>query len=166
MPVVIDPELRILPHDHKIFVLHPGEGKRFYGDFIEMGVVFLDIPGISFDTPPDIDDANLRNRLRMARRIGLWRRRGSPEDDAPSRNPDDYTVSHPLAEAPRFAREVHELYSTAKAGDLIIIPGKGYNTTVFLVNLRRISSLIIRFAVADIHMTTSRPVQLSGIPSI
>lgn len=131
MTIIVDPAIRILPDDHRIFVLHPGEGKRFYGDFQATDSVFLDLPGIAFSAPPDINDTNLRNKLRMARRISIWRRRGSVLDDKPSRNPDDYAVTTVAVEAPRFVHEVHDLYAEAKAGDLIIVPGKGYGSTVF-----------------------------------
>jgi hypothetical protein len=131
MTIIVDPAIRILPDDHRIFVLHPGDGKRFYADFQATESVFLDLPGISFSTPPDINDSSLRNKLRMARRISIWRRRGSTADDTPSRNPDDYAVSTTAAAAPRFVHEVHDLYTEAKAGDLIIVPGKGYNSTVY-----------------------------------
>ncbi|MER9654393.1 hypothetical protein NKJ26_12870 [Mesorhizobium sp. M0152] len=131
MSIIVDPAIRILPDNHRIFVLHPGEGKRFYGDFQASDSVFLDLPGISFPTAPDLNDTSLRNKLRMARRIGIWRRRGSNPDDKPSRNPDDYAVTTVTVDAPRFVHEVHDLYTEAKAGDLIIVPGKGYGSTVF-----------------------------------
>ncbi|MBZ9742353.1 hypothetical protein [Mesorhizobium sp. CO1-1-4] len=131
MTIIVDPAIRILPDDHRIFVLHPGEGKRFYGDFQATESVFLDLPGVSFATPPDMNDTNLRNKLRMAKRIGIWRRRGSKVEDTPSRNPDDYAVTTVAADTPRFVHEVHDLYTEAKAGDLIIVPGKGYGSTVF-----------------------------------
>ena len=67
----------------------------------------------------------------MARKISVWRRRGSEPADRPSRNPSDYSVSNPLAEAPRFVHEVHDLYAAAHKGDLIIVPGRGYNSTVY-----------------------------------
>jgi len=131
MTIIVDPAIRILPDDHRIFVLHPGDGKRFYGDFQATESVFLDLPGISFSRPPDLGDTNLRKLLRMARRISIWRRRGSVPDDKPSRNPDDYAVATEAGEAPKFVHEVHDLYSEARIGDLIIVPGKGYGSTVF-----------------------------------
>lgn len=131
MTLILDPAIRILPEAHKIFVLHPGQGKRFYRDFAQTSSVFLDLPGISFATPPDIKNEHLRNKLRMARRIGLWRRADSPRKDTPSRNPDDYALKNPSGDTPRFVHEVHDLYTEAKAGDLIAIPGKGYDSKVF-----------------------------------
>ena len=131
MTIIIDPAIRILPEDHRIFVLHPGEGKRLDSDFEATNSVFLDLPGISFSEAPDMNDTDMRNKLRMSRRISIWRRRGSAAKDEPSRNPDDYAISIEAANAPRFVHEVHDLYTEAKAGDLVIVPGKGYGSTVF-----------------------------------
>ncbi|MBZ9654658.1 hypothetical protein [Phyllobacterium lublinensis] len=132
MTVIIDPEIRILPDDHKVFVLHPGDNKRFYKDFVDTKSVFLDLPGISFAEPPKMDDEAIRNALRMARRISIWKRRGSVAKDKPSRDPNDYAVANPGSKAPKFVHEVHELYSEARRGDLIVVPGKGYESTVYL----------------------------------
>lgn len=131
MAVVIDPEIRILPDDHRIFILHPGDGKRFYADFFETNSVFLDIPGITLPAVIDIEDEDFRNRLRMAKRISLWHR-GSKKDDEPSRDASTYQVKNPAVQAPRFVHEIHDLYAEARPGDLIVIPGKGYNSTVYL----------------------------------
>lgn len=135
MAIVIDPEIRILPDEHKIFVLHPGDGKRFYADFIESGSVFLDIPGIILPTEIDIDNEDFRNTLRLAKRISIWHRSGRKKEDNPSREPSDYRVKNPSVKAPRFVHEVNDLYSEAKSGDLIIVPGKGYNSTVYIGEL-------------------------------
>ena len=131
MAVILDPEIRIIPDDHKVFVLHPGQGKRFYEDFAESDAVFLDIPGIEFNEKPDPDNEELRNHLRMARRIAAWYKSGAKDDNKPSRDPADYEVKNPAVDAPRFVNEVRDLYAEPRAGDLIVIPGKGYNSTVF-----------------------------------
>jgi hypothetical protein len=130
MVVIVDPAIRILPDNHRIIVIHPGDNKRFYNDFQFTEAVFLDLPGISFSTPPDMNNTNLRNTLRMSRRIANWRRSGSPVDAIPSRNSSKYAIASEGVNAPKFAHEVHALYTQAKAGDLVIVPGKGYKSTV------------------------------------
>ncbi|MGO8016304.1 hypothetical protein AB9E19_15265 [Rhizobium leguminosarum] len=132
MTIVIDPAIRILPDDHRIFVLHPGSSKRFYNDFQETSSVFLDLPGITFAARPDTDTPQLRNQLRMARRIASWRNGGSKEDEKPSRDPDDYRVENPGNAAPKIVHAVMDLYAEARAGDLILVPGPGYNSTVYI----------------------------------
>lgn len=130
MVVVVDPAVRIIAEDNQIFVLHPGQQKKFMQDFVESNAVFLDVPGISFAAPPLAADDTVQKKLRMSRQIRAWRNRNSPEADAPSRNLDDYKAGGQI-ESLRFLNEVEDLYADAKAGDLIIIPGKGYGRTVF-----------------------------------
>jgi len=135
MTLILDPAQRVIEKDHQIFVLHPGDGKRFYNDFIAHSAVFLDIPGISFDAAPDVDDEETRKRLRMARAIGGWHKSGRHEKNAPSRDLDAYAVKIEGRDAPRFMNEVKTLYTEAKPGDLIIIPGPGYNSNVLMGEL-------------------------------
>ncbi len=135
MTLILDPSLRVIEDNHQIFVLHPGDGKRFYQDFQVHKAVFLDIPGIKFDAAPDIDDEHTRKLLRMARAIGGWHKSGRPEKNIPPRSPNQYGVSIEGRDAPRFMREVKTLYVDAKPGDLIVIPGPGYNSAVLFAEL-------------------------------
>ncbi|NKM87470.1 hypothetical protein GFL54_24860 [Rhizobium laguerreae] len=135
MAVILDPSQRVIDKDHQIFVLHPGDGKRFYNDFLAHGAVFLDIPGSKFDSAPDTEVEETRKILRMARAIGGWHKSGRPQKKTPSRDPQTYGVSIEGRDAPRFMQEVQTLYVDAKAGDLIIIPGPGYNSAVLLAEL-------------------------------
>ena len=132
MTIIIDPEMRILPDDHKIFILHPGSSKRFYADFQGTNSVFLDLPGITFPSKPEKDTPELRNLLRMARRISAWRNSGAKEVDNPSRVAKDYAVTNPSPNPPKLLHAVVDLYGEAKAGDLILVPGPGYNSTVYI----------------------------------
>ncbi|MDW5315518.1 hypothetical protein [Rhizobium sp. PL01] len=132
MTIIVDPEIRILPDDHKIFILHPGSSKRFYNDFQQTNSVFLDLPGISFDKPPRADSPELRASLRMARRISTWRNSGSKDDDKPSRAVSDYAVKNASNAPPKLVHTVIDVYGEAKPGDLILVPGAGYNSTVYV----------------------------------
>lgn len=135
MGLILDPSLRVIDEGHQIFVLHPGDGKRFYNDFLATKSVFLDIPGVVFENKPDVNDENTRQLLRMSRAIGGWHKSGRPTDKTPSRVPSDYAVRTEGREAPRFIKEVKTLYVDAKPGDLIVIPGPGYNSAVLLAEL-------------------------------
>ncbi|THK35664.1 hypothetical protein EHS39_23880 [Ensifer sp. MPMI2T] len=135
MALILDPAQRVIDKDHQIFVLHPGDGKRFYNDFIAHSAVFLDIPGIKLTATPDIEDEETRKLLRMARAIGGWHKSGRPAQRLPQRDPQAFSVSVEGREAPRFMREVQTLYTDAKPGDLIIIPGPGYNSAVLMAEL-------------------------------
>ena len=135
MTVILDPALRAIDKDHQIFILHPGDGKRFYLDFKQTSTVFLDVPGASFDTTPDVEDENTKRVLRMARSIAGWHKKGRPISQIPSRKPEDYKVQVEGQKVPKFMREFKTLYVDAKPGDLIVIPGPGYNSEVLFAEL-------------------------------
>lgn len=135
MTLILDPSQRVIDKDHQIFVLHPGDGKRFYNDFRAHSAIFLDIPGITLPAKPDVDDEETRKLLRMARAIGGWHKSGRPEKNAPKRDLESYAVKIEGRDAPRFMSEVRTLYADAKPGDLIIVPGPGYNSSVLMAEL-------------------------------
>ena len=95
----------------------------------------MDIPGIKFSGAPDVDDEDTRKLLRMARAIGGWHKGGRSAKNIPSRDPDTYSVKIEGRDAPRFMNEVKTLYVEANPGDLIIIPGPGYNSNVLMAEL-------------------------------
>lgn len=135
MSVILDSALRVIEEDHQIFVVHPGDGKRFYQDFQHHKAVFLDIPGAALTSTPNIENEETRKRLRMARALGGWHKAGRPTGKMPSRDLNSYAVSVEGREAPRFMQEIKTLYVDAKPGDLIVIPGPGYNSAVILAEL-------------------------------
>lgn len=135
MSLILDPSMRVIDNDHQIFVLHPGDGKRFYNDFLATNMVFLDIPGAELPTEINIDDEVIRQQLRMSRSIGGWYKGGRSAERVPSRKAQDYRVTSEGRDAPRYMREVKNLYIDAKPGDLIIIPGPGYTSEVLFAEL-------------------------------
>jgi hypothetical protein len=132
MAIIIDPGIRLIPDDQRVFVLHPGERKIFYKEFYNLNSVFLDFPGIDFARKLDSNDVDLRNSLRMSRAIAAWHRLGRDPTKKPSRDAGDYSVKNPAGEKPRYLHEVIDLYEEAKKGDLIVVPGPGYNSVVYI----------------------------------
>ena len=135
MTLILDPAMRVIDKNHQIFILHPGDGKRFYNDFRATSMVFLDIPGAILPTSFDIDDEKPRQRWRMSRSVGGWYKGGRPATRVPSRKAEDYKVSAEGRDAPRYMREVKNLYEDAKPGDLVIIPGPGYTSEVLFAEI-------------------------------
>lgn len=132
MAIVVDPGIKMLPDDHQVFVLHPGDRKRFYKDFIETNSVFLDFPGIALNAPPNIEDEHTRNKLRMARAISIWHRQQRPADKAPARDPTRYKTASSSSTRSRYMHEAVELYVNARKGDLVVCPGEGYLSEVYI----------------------------------
>lgn len=128
---MVDPGIVLLPDNHRIFVLYPGEHKRFYREFYELSAVFLDFPGVRLQAAPSEDDRTLWNQLRMGRAIASWHRQDRPEDKRPSRDASTYKADAVAGrDRPRYFHEFIDLFSEAKKGDLVIVPGPGYGTMV------------------------------------
>ena len=129
----IDLATHFLSKGHKVFVLHPGKKKKFYLDFIEQDKVFLDLPGIRL--PRVVDTSNLETLalLRMGRQISSWYGAGCPKKRTPSRNVEDYWPQR--KSRARYVSEAEGLYSKAKRGDLVVCPGPGYLSEVYIGQL-------------------------------
>lgn len=132
MAIVIDPRVRILEDDHQVFVLHPGRAKKFYEDFSRTKSAFLDLPGAKFDAIPDIEDDDVRSVIRMSNAIRGWYNKKKPKDKKPSENPNDYRAKTPGLPPSHTANAAHHLYTDAKPGDLLVVPGLGYHSPVLL----------------------------------
>lgn len=131
MTIVIDPAVRVISENNQVFVLHPGRAKMFMADFTAESAIFLDLPGISFPAPPLADSEDTQRRIKASRRYRGWHNAGRPKDNRPVM---DLKQIRPYgnAEKPRIVHEVEDLYADAKAGDLVIVPGRGYGKTVLM----------------------------------
>lgn len=130
MSLILDPNVRVLPDEHQIFVLHPGQGKRFYEDFRESSSVFLRLPGAKFSKEFDVYSEEVRRQVRLSSAVANWHFKGRKPDQMPSRLPENYASKGKTNQTGKFLSEIKMLYCTAKKGDLIIVPGKGYRTPV------------------------------------
>jgi len=129
---VIDLGIRFLSENHRVFVLHPGAKKRFYQDFCVSSAVFLDLPGASLPPCIDLENSQHISEIFMGRQIGLWHRNGKSLLKVPSRDSSDYALRAAKSRTSRYMWEAKGLYSTARPGDLVIVPGSGYMSRVFI----------------------------------
>ncbi len=138
---------KIVPENHKVYVLHAGWKKKFYLDFLRHGAVFLDIPEMRLPWDFELND-DLKKELQRSHALAKYYK--YPESlDLPSENLDDY---HPVlglrsADFPSMDGQtlnaVKELYQKAKAGDLVIVPGWGLDQPVLIGELQAIGEVDI-----------------------
>ncbi len=128
---------RVIPSEHRVFVLHPGVGYRFLDLFVAQNAVFLGLPG--FERPPiDAWENEERYRaieaqVRMARARAQWYRGGRSSRSEPSSDlADHYRKSgRPI----RAVSEARALYGRAQRGDLVVVPDRGYFTEIRIAEL-------------------------------
>lgn len=161
MSIIIDPRVRVLEDNHQVFVLHPGENKRFYHDFIRTSSVFLDFPGLKFDRIPNINDEIDRAKIRQSQAIKGWYKKGKPADEKPNENISHFLASTTGRSASKTASTVGQLYAEAKKGDLVVIPGRGYDTSVILGEFADDfdPSFLVEVSRYDSHLVPARRVK-------
>lgn len=131
----LDIKTKLIPPDHRVFVLHPGEKKRFYGSFADQSVVFLDLPGADLPLDPDPNRPEVRAEIYKSRAIANWHRTGADKAKKPDRNVGSYIARAAAKNNSRYMTEIETLYKEAKPGDLVISPGPGYSSPVYIGEL-------------------------------
>lgn len=101
--------------DVKIFVVHPGEHKKYFEIFFHSHKVFLNIPGMDLSLNDFDFPEKLRKKLRRTVDIAAGK----------EPNPIDSYSGKARGISPLFG-SFSALYSRAKIGDLIIVPSRGY----------------------------------------
>ncbi|MBO9421488.1 hypothetical protein J7481_18415 [Labrenzia sp. R4_2] len=129
-------KVKYIAEDHNVWAVHAGRYKRQYETFLENNVVFLELPGLP---SAGVDFGNLqsvRQAIRMSDGVLKWIIGQST--NPPVRNLDAYD-GNPIDIAEEGARtfnsqvgNVMSLFHQAKAGDLVLVPGKGHYKSVLI----------------------------------
>lgn len=123
MEVKLDAAL--LPHDHRVFKFFPGRDYKFYTLMKEVGVAFVDVRDLdTLGRPGTWHSEDLLTHIAQDR----VRRAIENGHEAPTR-----LVRSPGDKATQTFLE--GLLFTAKQGDLIVMPDRGYTTDVMIGQL-------------------------------
>ncbi|WP_338244178.1 hypothetical protein [Aurantiacibacter hainanensis] len=123
--VDIDLATTIVPPDHKLWKLFPGEAYKFMNFFAESKVVFLDVRGLEvLDGNPKNWD---RNEVLEIVSLDRWSRQNEQRTDKTERRISDSDK--------RTATYVEGLLTKAKKGDFILVPAPGPDGLVSVYEL-------------------------------
>ncbi len=107
--------VKMVSPETRIFVLHPGEHKKYFDLIRRTGMIFLNIPGMDLH----ISDLGVPNLLRKKLRRTIDISEGKTILDL-----------NQYSDAPRGISPLYgsftSLYARAKIGDLVIVPNRGY----------------------------------------
>lgn len=128
--VVVDIRTRMIPDDHRCYILFPGEGYRLHRAMQEENSIFLDYPGLPFVPGERFQNAkDLPKRVVVSERIKEFHD-GGREGDEPVRTVKElgrHRVTDSRAQsAGRFLSFVTRL----KAGDIVVVPGRDLDDEV------------------------------------
>lgn len=113
--VMVDLATRILPRDHKIWKLFPGEGYKFARAISDSHIAFLDVRNLA-NMPPDSNQWK-KNILEQRASIDRWTRQNEATGKKTKR-----VVS---ANDKRVATYIDGLFNVVNRGDLIVVPNSG-----------------------------------------
>ncbi len=125
MSVIIHIPAKIIPEDHRIFVLHAGgrPTRKFLPDFVSNSRVYLDLPGVvlrpGFDKK---NDHELLLSLQRARQISDWHYEYGDGRTLPPMDLDYYADQAAGVRTTNLYRSLDGLYKTAQKDDLVIVP--------------------------------------------
>lgn len=135
---VVDLGVTVIPDDHKLWKVFPGEGYKFLNSMLESHLVFMDIRNLDElgEDPSEWDYDDLVEHVSLDR----WSRQVAASGNATERrvSPTDK----------QNATMVEGLLSTAKKGDIVIIPHTGSDGNVTIGQLtgkpNKISTIILK----------------------
>lgn len=133
--------IRIVRDDVSIWLVYAGRGRRYFNQFREKGVVFLNLPGFAANERVFESDELIRRHLNMSDEIYRWLR--GARNDPPSRrgsNYNPYPYKSGTSEAKAFNAEVgniQRMFVQAKVGDIVLSPPVGHYDPFLVGEIRR-----------------------------
>jgi hypothetical protein len=120
MPVKVDLGVTIIPNNHRVWKLFPGEGYKFLDSMLENNAVFLDVRGLVDlgENPIEWDDEELLELISTDR----WERQNELRIEQTDRR-----IS---AADKRTATLINGLFCRARKGDMVIMPHPGNTGSV------------------------------------
>lgn len=126
----IDLATKIISPNQKIWLVHPGVGRKYYDIFRTQGIAFLAMPGLELTLESCKSSEKIRQHIRMSKTLRKYFHEDGGREKTPSKNPNDYSK-----DADRDVNSdlgnVQGLYCEAVPGDMIVVTGYGqYQSTL------------------------------------
>ena len=134
----IDLRTKIVDPAQQIWVVFPGRRRRFFEEFKETSRLFLELPGLGLSNAlredGSFDDHELLKRVKRSMSYGTYEdslRAGNPIE-VPADQLNQYHVDREDGRVRTMFGCVNGLFQRMKAGDLVVVPGKGaYGEVLF-----------------------------------
>lgn len=121
---------KIIPEDHKIWLVYAGKRRRFFDFFYTHSCIFTSNPGFVPSANIFSDEAQVRQFVRLTRSV--YNHISGRDPNPPTRRLDYYSNQHgdhKTKEGRAFNSEVgnvQRLFNEVKTGDLVISPAEGH----------------------------------------
>jgi len=131
--IEIDLRTKIVQQHEQVYVLFPGEEHSLYNNIVRRSAVYLDLPAFQIGgAKAAVDVSQMTERLALSDRVRNWHKNGRPEDKVPSRDLNDYRRASDTNRRGLLGGALERLYFQMKPGDLVVVPGPGIWTDVYI----------------------------------
>ncbi|MBS9476081.1 hypothetical protein [Ancylobacter radicis] len=114
---------KIVEQSQKAWVVHAGKAQRHYDIFRDNELVFLEVPYIQLNNSRLRTGAGIRRAIRQS--IDLRRYNETTGISEPTRQFEDYASgSFSEKSLQALVGSINRIYSQAKVGDIVIVPGR------------------------------------------
>lgn len=123
----IDIKTRILPADHRVYIVRPGANYRLYQDVVAQSAIIYDLPGLDLpDKVPFREVEDISAQVQRGQALKWWYRVGR---HAGNELPTMDLASYPSPDNAADRRSLSQLLSIgaayferARVGDLVVVP--------------------------------------------
>ena len=131
MAIRVDIKTRFIGDEHRVYIVFPGEGYRFYDTFLRESVIFLDIPGYPVpEGVPMSRDRDSAARFVISERIAAWHNKGRPENELPPRTVAELGRFRQSDKRAQMGTRIQNFFGRLKRGDVVIVPPQRFDQDV------------------------------------
>jgi hypothetical protein len=113
--------------------LFPGEQHVLYRNIVRRQAVYLDLPTLDLGDATEFGQiTQIKERLALSDRVRNWHVNERPASTTPSRELKDYRRASATEKRALLAGAIERLYFDMKPGDLVVVPGPGHWTDVYI----------------------------------
>lgn len=135
--ITIDIKTRILPDDHRVFIVRPGANYGLYEEVADKAVILFDLPGMSLNPGVTFSEIeNIEAQVLRGQAIRAWYRVGRHTGQP---HPSIELADYPHPESATERRSLGQLMSIgaayferARVGDMVIVPPRRFGDPVMV----------------------------------
>jgi hypothetical protein len=151
----IDIKTRVLPSDHRVYVVRPGGRYRLYGDVRSSSAILYDVPALSLEAGKSFSKApEISKQIQRGRALKRWYRIGRSNGEArPSEKLEDYpdrpeSITERQSISQIFAVGM-AYFERAKVGDLVVVPPLKFGDEVLIGEIAEKEPVTVQVPIYD-----------------
>lgn len=131
--IQIDLRTRVIQPGEQVYILFPGEEHSLYQNIVKRSAIYLDLPGLDLGGAKTFAEVTqMKERLALSDRVRNWHKNNRPTEKTPSRELNDYRRTSATERRELLTGAIERLYFQMKPGDLVVVPGPGHWTDVYI----------------------------------